>query len=180
MYNKDNEVIPIGDAKEEDKTVTGNGLPKFTMSWNNTFRYKNFDLSLYFRGAFGFDIFNVHEFYYGMPNVGGAWNRLQGTFEKNGALTTAMNQLTDYFIEKGDYFKLDVVTLGYTFNLQNTRFLDRVRVYGTVTNVFTITGFSGVDPSTYPVNGLTPGTYDGDKTYYPSSTQVLVGVQVGF
>ncbi|MDE6527609.1 MAG: SusC/RagA family TonB-linked outer membrane protein, partial [Muribaculaceae bacterium] len=147
---------------------------------NNTFRYKNFDLSLYFRGAFGFDIFNVHEFYYGMPNVGGAWNRLQGTFEKNGALTTAMNQLTDYFIEKGDYFKLDVVTLGYTFNLQNTRFLDRVRVYGTVTNVFTITGFSGVDPSTYPVNGLTPGTYDGDKTYYPSSTQVLVGVQVGF
>lgn len=51
VYNKDGEVIPIGDAKEADKTVTGNGLPKFTGSLNNVFRYKNFDLSLYFRGA---------------------------------------------------------------------------------------------------------------------------------
>lgn len=179
VYDKNNEVIPIGKAKEEDKTITGNGLPKFTMSWNNAFRYKNFDLNLYFRGAFGFDIFNVHEFYYGMPNVGGAWNRLSNTYEKNGALTSAMNQLTDYFIERGDYFKLDNITAGYTFNFNN-RFLDTVRLYGTVTNVFTLTKFSGVDPSTYPVNGLTPGTFGGDKTYYPSSTQILVGAQVSF
>ena len=180
VYNKDNEVIPIGDAKEEDKAVTGNGLPKFTMSFGNTFRYKNFDLNLFFRGAFGFDIFNVHEFYYGLPNVGGAWNRLQGTYEKNGKLTTAMNQLTDYFIEKGDYFKLDNITLGYTFDFKNARFIDRLRLYGTVTNVFTITGFSGIDPSYYPVNGLTPGTFDGQKYYYPSSTQVIFGAQVSF
>ena len=180
IYNKDNDVIPIGEAKEEDKAVTGNGLPKFTMSFGNTFRYKNFDLSLFFRGAFGFDIFNVHEFYYGLPNVGGTWNRLQGTYEKNGQLTTAMNQLTDYFIEKGDYFKLDNITLGYTFNLQKTRFLDKIRLYGTVTNVFTITGFSGIDPSYYPVNGLTPGTFNGQKYYYPSSTQVILGAQVSF
>lgn len=180
VYNKDNEVIPIGDAKEEDKAVTGNGLPKFTMSFGNTFRYKNFDLNLFFRGAFGFDIFNVHEFYYGLPNVGGAWNRLQGTYEKNGKLTTAMNQLTDYFIEKGDYFKLDNITLGYTFDFKNARFIDRLRLYGTVTNVFTITGFSGIDPSYYPVNGLTPGTFDGQKYYYPTSTQVIFGAQVSF
>lgn len=179
VYNKDNEVIPISKAREDDKTVTGNGLPRFTMSWNNAFRYKNFDLSLYFRGAFGFDIFNVHEFYYGMPNVGGAWNRLSNTYKKNGELTTAMNQLTDYFIERGDYFKLDNITAGYTFNLNN-RFINSVRLYGTVTNVLTITKFSGVDPSTYPVNGLTPGTFDGDKTYYPSSTQILAGAQVSF
>lgn len=180
VYNKDNEVIPIGDAREEDKTVTGNGLPKFTMSWNNNLRYKNFDLSLYFRGAFGYDLFNVHEFYYGLPNVGGSWNRLEGTFKKNGALTTAMNQLTDYFIEKGDYFKLDVVTLGYTLNLQNARFINKIRFYGTVTNVFTLTKFSGVDPTAYPVNGLTPGTFNGQKTYYPSSTQFVLGAQISF
>ena len=180
VYNKDNEVIPIGDAREEDKTVTGNGLPKFTMSWNNNLRYKNFDLSLYFRGAFGYDLFNVHEFYYGLPNVGGSWNRLEGTFKKNGALTTAMNQLTDYFLEKGDYFKLDVVTLGYTLNLQNARFINKIRFYGTVTNVFTLTKFSGVDPTAYPVNGLTPGTFNGQKTYYPSSTQFVLGAQISF
>lgn len=180
VYDKNNQVIPIGQATEDDKTVTGNGLPKFTMSWNNTFRYRNFDLSLYFRGAFGYDIFNVHELYYGLPSVGGSGNRLQSVMGKNSSLSTAMNQLTDYFIEKGDYLKLDVVTLGYTFNLQNARFIDRLRLYGTVTNLFTITGFSGVDPSAYPVNGLTPGTFGGDKYYYPSSTQVVIGAQVSF
>lgn len=180
VYNKDGQVIPISEAKEADKTITGNGLPKFTGSLNNVFRYKNFDLSLYFRGAAGFDLFNVHEFYYGLPLVGGSWNRLQGTFDKNGDKTKAMNQLTDYFIEKGDYLKLDVVTLGYTFNFQKARFINNLRLYGTVTNVFTITGFSGINPSAYPVNGLTPGTFNGAKSYYPSSTQVVLGAQVSF
>lgn len=122
----------------------------------------------------------MHEFYYGLPLVGGSWNRLQGTFDKNGDKTKAMNQLTDYFIEKGDYLKLDVVTLGYTFNFQKARFINNLRLYGTVTNVFTITGFSGINPSAYPVNGLTPGTFNGAKSYYPSSTQVVLGAQVSF
>lgn len=179
VYNKDNEVIPISEAKEHDKAVTGNGLPKFTASLNNTFTYKNFDLSLYFRGAFGYDIFNVHDFYYGLQNVYGPYNVQKKAFTDNAHITKGQNLLTDYFMEKGDYVKLDVVTLGYTLSLKN-KWLESIRLYGTVKNVFTITGFSGIDPAQYPVNGLTPSTFNGNKTYYPSTTQFLFGAQISF
>ena len=63
VWNKDNtEMIKISDAKEEDKRVTGNGLPKFTASMTNTLTYKNWGLTIFLRGAFGFDLFNVHDF----------------------------------------------------------------------------------------------------------------------
>ena len=87
--------------------------------------------------------------------------------------------VSDYFLERGDYFKLDMITLGYTLNLQKCRFIDKVRVYGTVKNVFTITKFSGVDPSSYQVNGLTPGA-QGSRTYYPQTRQFIVGLQLDF
>ena len=72
-----------------------------------------------------------------------------------------------------------MVTLGYTFNAKNCRFLDRIRLYGTVKNVFTLTKFSGVDPSTYQVNGLTPGG-EGSRTYFPSTRQFILGMQIDF
>lgn len=179
VYNKDNEVIPIGNAVDEDKAITGNGLPQFTASLNNTFIYKNFDLSLYFRGAFGYDIFNAQDFYWALQGVYGPYNVQKKAFTDNAAVTSGQNQLVDYFIEKGDYVKLDLISLGYTWNLNNP-WLEKIRLYGTVKNVFTITGFSGVDPAQYPTNGLTPGTNNGNKTYYPSTTQFLLGAQISF
>ncbi len=180
VWNKDNsQKISITDATEDDKSITGNGLPKFTASLNNTFNYKNWDLTLYFRGAFGFEIFNVHDLYYGLQSSNKVSNVLEKSYHENSAITTGVNVLTDYFIEKGDYVKLDVVTLGYTWDV-NKKFLEKVRFYATGKNLLTFTGFSGVDPSTYAVNGLTPGTMGGSKNYYPSTTQVLFGVQIEF
>lgn len=179
VYNKDNEVIPIGEAREQDKTIGGNGLPKFSASLNNTFIYKNFDLSVYFRGVFGFDIYNVHDMYYGLQAVNAPYNGLKKAFTDNKHITGGQNLLLDYFIEKGDYVKLDVLSLGYTMNI-NKKWLEKIRVYATARNLFTITGFSGVDPAQYPTNGLTPGTFNGGRAYYPSTTQVLFGAQISF
>lgn len=176
VYDKNGNQILAEKAGEEDRTFVGNGLPKFTGSMSHNFRYRNFDLSLFFRGAFGFHIFNTHAFYYGTPAFNG--NQLRIAHEKNSVLSVDANPIAcDYFLERGDYFKLDMISLGYTLNLQKTRFLDSVRFFATVRNLFTITGFSGVDPSTYQVNGLTPGA-TGSRTYYPTTRQVIVGVQI--
>lgn len=178
VYDKDGDIIRAAQATDEDRQVVGNGMPKFTMSTSHNFRYKNFDLALFFRGAFGFDIFNIHDFYYGTRNFTG--NRLKKAYGKNFDINPSANPVvSDYFLERGDYFKLDMVTLGYTLKTPKVRFLDRVRIYGSVKNVFTITKFSGVDPSTYQVNGLTPGG-QGSRTYYPSTRQFIMGVQVDF
>lgn len=178
VYDKDNDIIRASQATDEDRRVVGNGMPKFTMSTSHNFRYRNFDLALFFRGAFGFDIFNIHDFYYGTRNFSG--NVLRKAYGKNFDISPDANPVvSDYFLERGDYFKLDMLTLGYTLPTPKLRFLDRVRVYGTVKNVFTITKFSGVDPSSYQVNGLTPGG-QGSRTYYPSTRQFILGVQLDF
>lgn len=178
VYDKDGDIIRASQATDADRRVVGNGMPKFTMSTGHNFRYKNFDLALFFRGAFGFDIFNIHDFYYGTRNFTG--NVLKKAYGKNFDINPDANPVvSDYFLERGDYFKLDMVTLGYTLPTPRCRFLDKVRLYGTVKNVFTITKFSGVDPSTYQVNGLTPGA-QGSRTYYPSTRQFIVGLQLDF
>lgn len=182
VWNKDNtEKISIHDAKQEDKRVTGNGLPKFTASLTNTFTYKNWDLTLYFRGAFGYDLYNVQDLYWGLQT--GPSNVNEKAYGKNAAITSGNNVLTDYFMEKGDYLKLDVVTLGYRFDVKN-KWMNFIRFYATGRNLATITSFSGIDPATIQTNGITPGANLHDnqarRRFFPASTQLSFGVQVDF
>lgn len=177
VYDRDGDIIKAAQASDDDRQVVGNGLPKFTGSMTHNFRYKNIDLSLFFRGAFGYDIFNIHDFYYGTQNFTG--NVLKKAYEKNAPISASANPVVcDYFLENGDYLKLDMVTIGYTLNT-NWKYLNRIRVYGTAKNVFTITKFSGVDPASYQVNGLNPGA-SGSRSYYPSTRQLIFGVQLDF
>lgn len=175
IYDKDGNIKLASEGTEEDKAIVGNGLPKFTASMTHSFRYKNFDLSMFFRGAFGYDIFNIHDFYYGHQSFNG--NVMEKAYTKYAALKGSQ-EVTDYYLEKGDYVKLDALTVGYTFNL-NKRFLDSIRLTFTGKNLFTLTSYSGVDPSSFQTNGLTPGA-TGSRTYYPSCRQFIFGVQLDF
>ena len=86
-------------------------------------------------------------------------------------------------MEKGDYLKLDVVTLGYRFNMNN-KWVNSIRLYATGRNLATITGFKGIDPATVQMNGITPGVNMHDsqarRRYYPTSTQLSFGLQIDF
>ena len=177
IYAADGRIIPIGQGTDADKSVTGNGLPKFTGSLTNNLRYKEFDLSISLRTALGYEIFNVHDFYYGLQSM--TTNVLRSAYARNAAVTKGRNVITDYFLEPGDYLKLDQVSLGYTHRF-NHKFLEKVRVYATASNIYTLTRFTGIDPSIYPVNGLTPGTFGGNATYYPAAFQMVFGLQLGF
>lgn len=176
VWNKGNtRKIPFSEARDEDKRVVGNGLPRFTASLNNHIAYKNIDLSVYLRGVFGFDIFNIHDCYYGLQ--GTSDNVLKKAYTTN-AHIKSVNIPCDYFIEPGDYLKLDAVTLGYTFNAFS-KWMDSIRIYMSGKNLITFTKFSGVDPQSYPVNGITPGA-TADRDYYPSTLQLLLGLQIKF
>ena len=177
IYAADGRIIPIAQGTDADKAITGNGLPKFTGSFSTTLTYKEFDLSLSLRSALGFEIFNVHDFYYGLQSM--TTNVLTSAYAKNAAVTKGRNVLTDYFIEPGDYLKLDQVSLGYTHNF-NRKFIEKIRVFFTASNLYTFRRFTGVDPSVYPVNGMTPGTFGGSISYYPSAFQFVFGAQIGF
>ncbi len=175
VYDKDGDMINADQATDDDRQIVGNGLPEFTGSMTHNFHYKNFDMTLFFRGAFGYDIFNTHDFYYGTKSFIG--NVLEKAYGKNN-LITANPVVSDYFLERGDYLKLDMITCGYTIDTKS-KFVSRARIYGTAKNILTITKFSGVDPASYQVNGMTPSA-SGSRTYYPSSRQFIVGVQLDF
>lgn len=178
---------PISEQVPDDKKIIGNGLPKHYLNWNNTLGYKNFDLNVTMRGAFGFDILNTAKMQFGAPIMLTRGNILSSSYDKiYGKVPLADDQglqYVSYYIEKGDYWKFDNVTLGYTFNFDNP-WIKRLRIYGTVSNLATITGYSGIDPE---VSISSSSTNDGlmapgvdEKSRYPAARTYTLGISVKF
>lgn len=169
------ETILADNAQDSDRDYIGNGAPKFELSWGNTVTYKNFDLSLFFRGRFDYQILNTYQMYFGLqaePEV----NLLHSAYEENGHILGG-KKICDYFLESGDYLKLDNITLGWTPKLK-TKWISNLRIYGTVKNVFTITKYSGLDPTTVGTTGLWPGVSSLDV--YPIARNFSFGIQISY
>lgn len=177
VYDKEGNTIPAASADPEDKSYIGNGTPKHFLSWSNTFRYKNFDLNLFFHGAFGYDIFNMRKYGMGLQGCG-TDNVLRSAYLEDKDLITGGGVISSYFLENGNYFKLENVTLGYNFTPKNTSILNSMRVYLSAKNLFTLTKYSGNDPSIVAVNGLTPSV--DVNSAYPLATQITLGVTLRF
>lgn len=176
VYNADGEKVPASSADPNDKRYIGNGAPSHFLSWNNTIRWNKFDLGISFSGAFGFEIFNMRK--YGMGLQGsGSDNVLRSAYLEDRDVYTGGGVISSYFLEKGDYFKLDNVTLGYTVPLRS-KLIDNLRVYVSAKNIFTLTGYSGNDPSIVTSTGVTPGV--DVSSAYPSATQLSLGVTLRF
>ena len=107
-------ILANGEASDTDKDYIGHGTPRYSLSWGNTFRYKGFDLSLYFQGRFDYQILNMYQMYYGLVAEPGM-NLLEDAYGKNGHIKSG-KVMCDYFLEDGDYFRLDNITLGWTPN----------------------------------------------------------------
>lgn len=164
----------------EDKHVIGNGLPKWYAGWNNTLRYKNFDLNVTMRGAFGFQIINGGRMNYENVKNSRFENRLKSVndlvFGKHTLSPEVEPEFNSYYVEDGDYWKIDNITLGYSFG-QVGKYIKSLRIFGSVLNALTITGYKGIDPEV-STDGLTPGYDTRDR--YPSVRSFTFGVNVKF
>lgn len=127
----------------EDKQILGNGVPKWYLGFNNQFRYKNFDLAINMRGAFGFQIMNGMRMFYENRSRQD-WNRLRSAYDKvfgKAVLNTLCSEeFNSYYVENGDYWKIDNITLGYSFSKIN-KWIKTLRLYASVNNAITITGY---------------------------------------
>ena len=174
FYNAEGEAVRSTEISEDDLKIIGNGVPKVQASLNNRFQYKNFDLTLLFRGKFGFDILNLKELYFGnqkwLPN-----NMLTSALTEHGDLDDDP-QYSDYYLEKGGFVKLDNITLGYNVPLK-TDYISNLRFYVTGRNILTLTGYSGVDPELQDT-GFEAGVDKRD--YYPRTQSWSIGVNVSF
>lgn len=163
----------------EDKQILGNGVPKWYLGFNNQFRYKNFDLAINMRGAFGFQIMNGMRMFYENRSRQD-WNRLRSAYDKvfgKAVLNTLCSEeFNSYYVENGDYWKIDNITLGYSFSKIN-KWIKTLRLYASVNNAITITGYKGIDPEV-STSGLAP-SYD-NRDSYPHTRAFTFGMNVTF
>lgn len=189
---------------DEDRKVIGNALPDFTGGFNQQFSYKNWDMSIFVNFSVGNDIYNANkiELTNGRlkgPNLLEITNGRFRTIDNNGvniyndpAKLEAFNAnatiwrpyensplFTDWAVEDGSFLRLNNITLGYTLPKMFTKkiAISSLRLYATVNNLATITGYSGFDPevNTRTNGGLTPGV---DYSAYPRSRTILFGVNL--
>jgi iron complex outermembrane receptor protein len=162
----------------KDRTVTGNAQPKLNLGWNNTFTYKNWSATLFFTGVFGNKIYNGTRAHYNAPDFfSGGKNVLKEYVTERPFTDTSNNIPSDRWIEKGDYLRLQTLSLGYTFkNLDG--WAQNLQLYATCNNVFTITSYKGLDPEVN-MGGISPGV-DYRWSNYPHTRTIMIGAKVNF
>ncbi len=175
---------PIADQQNDDKQILGNGLPKRYLAWNNALVYKKFDLNVTMRGAFGFQILNTPRMYYEAPVMLNRGNVLATTFDnvygKRPLADDQSLQYVSYYVENGNYWKIDNVTLGYNLSL-NSKYVKRIRIYASANNLKTFTSYTGIDPevsTSYNGDFLVPGV--DSRNRYPLTRTYTLGAFATF
>ena len=182
----------------ENRQRLGSGTPKVILGWGNTFRYTNIDLSLQFTSQLGYKILNASRCFYENNSI--AYNRLKTAADLHPAINpdgtpyidpetgkqkmvTMSQSMGQGFwsdhLENGDFLKLSNITLGYTFTPKGalSNFIKKARIYANATNLFCITGYTGIDPEVDNYF-MAPGIDDRDK--YPVTRNYTVGLSLNF
>ena len=208
-----------GVIDENDRTVIGNPMPDFTFGFNNTFRWKGFDLNIFLNGSYGNDVMNYLSIK--LTHMNSAWaNQLNKV--NNRAILAAIDpnkvyadgnwwyndvnnvrvqnpgtliprattndpndndRISSRYIEDGSYIRIKNITLGYTFpkKWMSKLYIDNLRLYVNLQNVYTFTKYSGYDPevgaSTQDSSGL---VYGLDFGRYPSPFSCTFGLNISF
>jgi TonB-dependent starch-binding outer membrane protein SusC len=184
--------VPDGRITADDRTFIGSPHPDLVGGLNFDFTYSNFDLNLFFYGSYGNEVVNYVNRWidYGMFNGGLSKRALYETWGSpylNGGNANATLPKLDQndisqrpstaFLEDGSYLRLKNLRLGYTIpgNVLERAQIKKLSFYVQVSNVFTLTGYSGLDPE-INLSGVSMGL---DRGAWPTPRQVMFGVNLG-
>ncbi len=176
-------------TQDADRTIVGSSQPKFLASITNTFRYKNFDLSVFLNSSYGNKIFNwtranleLGTGYTGaVATLLNRWTATNTNTDMHKAIENPAVTISDRFVEDGSYIRLKNISLGYTFpkKLISKIKLKAARIYVSGSNLVTWTNYTGYDPevNTNGQNSISSGM---DRGAYPTAKTVIGGVSITF
>jgi TonB-dependent starch-binding outer membrane protein SusC len=192
IYGRDanNNLIegPNGVVNADDRTIIGNPHPDFIYGINNDFKYKNFDLNIFFQGSYGNDMLNITRMELDwMAGKGNAttdalnrWTPQNTNTDVPRASASNNPEVSSRWVENGSYLRLKNVALGYNFPqfaLGKLR-VSRLRIYASAQNILTFTKYKGFDPEvSFEDSNRNVGL---DYMGYPNIKSVTVGINVGF
>ena len=166
--------ITMENSKRE---ILGNGIPKFFYGISSAFKYKAFDASFSLRGVGGFQIINQYRMLHETFMEGGNQNYPLTILNKPygiDAYAYTTPSYVSYYVEDGDYLKIDNISVGHTFTFK--KYVEKIRFYISALNLHTFTHYTGIDPE-INILGLSPGI-DQIGGIYPSTRSISFGVQL--
>ncbi|WP_205461793.1 SusC/RagA family TonB-linked outer membrane protein [Mangrovibacterium lignilyticum] len=185
-----------GSITADDRTVIGNPLPVFLFGITNSFKYKNFDLSIVMSGTYGNDIaYMTQEFTTNLDGVfnvekevANRWKSPEdpgnGKYGTTKAGATGLNRsFNTTYVYDGSYLTVKNITLGYNLTFRNSKFASSARIYGSIQQALVISGYKGGNPEVATTRG--GGTADAlslgiDHSTYPVPRTFTIGVNVNF
>ena len=183
-----------GDGKidSDDRTIIGNPHPDFTGGVNISVNWNNFDLSTFLYFSVGNDLYKHYQYYthFGALQSNFSWDRVLNSWDPetnpdgiyplwlgtSNEGTEAANESNSTYVEDGSYLRMQTLTLGYTLPskiLEKIKF-EKIRIYGQISNVFTITGYSGLDPEVRGYNSSV-----SNASMQGNSNDMMMGVDYG-
>ena len=177
-----------GKINSEDIDIIGNAQPKFTYGINNTFKYRNIDINIFFQGVYGNDTYNQNRVRRESYSGGGAfptslvikdhWTASHQTDIPSFTGVEYVN--SSRWVEDGSYLRLKNLTIGYNLpkKLLHKTHLSQLRLYVSATNLWTITNYSGYDPEASM--GKDASGAGIDRGVYPSSKSWIIGLDLTF
>ncbi|HMO62574.1 MAG TPA: TonB-dependent receptor [Ferruginibacter sp.] len=174
-----------GVINDADRTLIGNPNPDFTFGFTLAADYKGFDISILASGVAGNELVqswrnhadakaNYSAAILDRWHGPGSSNRIPRVTEDNRNWT----QFSDLYIHKGDFLRINNITLGYDFSkLVQNKFISKVRLYGAVLNLHTFTKYNGMDPEIGYGEGFSSGV---DLGFYPRARTYMIGANIKF
>ncbi|MDG5765988.1 TonB-dependent receptor [Balneolales bacterium ANBcel1] len=178
-----------GQITDEDRVKIGNPYPDFTMGFNIDLSYQNWDLNMFWYGAFGQDIFTGGTRRHDLPMPNWKDDVLDRWTEENPSTSHPRVTIddpngnytrpSDFFVEDGSYVRLRNISLGYTLppNISSLAGASRLRLYVSAQNLLTFTGYSGHDPEIGSYGALNVGI---DRNIYPQARTFTMGINLDF
>lgn len=179
-YDEEGNLVGTTDAPDDgDRRMAGSAQPKLTYGWNNDLTWKKWTLSAFFQGVAGNKIFNATRATYSDPSLLSSFgkNILSEVATEQHANDSRAQAPSTRYLENGSYLRLSTLTLAYNFGKLGN-YVNNLRVYATCNNVFTLTGYKGIDPEVN-LGGLEPGM-DMRYSNYPRTRSFMVGVNMNF
>ena len=184
---------PDGELNSNDRDIVGNPHPDFIWGWNNDFKWKNFDLNIFFQGSYGNDILSYTlmelDLLAGINNATtnalNRWTPSNTNTDVPKATVGRTRRVSTRWIYDGTFTRLKNLALGYNFPqpVLDKLKINRLRLYVSAQNILTFTKYEGYDPEVnYQSSGATNGNRNLGLDYgsYPNAKSYTIGLNIGF
>jgi iron complex outermembrane receptor protein len=162
-------------SRSADRAYSGSAMPTYTFSFNPTFRYKNLDVSMLWRGSGGNKIYNTLNKSLSYQESIGKSNVLKSSLDL-GMYTS--QYASDLWLEDGDFIRLENVAVGYNFSFKEVKYIESLRLTLTGNNLLLFTDYTGMDPEINLSGG--GANFGSDMGIYPRTRTVGLGLSVKF